>query len=107
MNLCQDYQISFIQIDPNNSLTRNPTHKLDFIIMTFCGITEPDPIPWFPKWSTGKILILLWSAFLNNAKTHLSSTSELIWANENFLQENKIPTCTCIFHDEIIIFGFC
>ena len=63
MYLCQDYQISFIQIDPNNSLTRNPTHKLDFIIMTFCGITEPDPIPWFPKWSTGKILILLWSAF--------------------------------------------
>ena len=26
-------------------------------------ITEPDPIPWFPKFSAGKGLVLLWSVF--------------------------------------------
>ena len=24
---------------------------------------EPDPIPWFPRWSSGKLLVLLWSIF--------------------------------------------
>ena len=25
----------------------------DFFLMPFAKFLEPDPIPWFPKWSTG------------------------------------------------------
>ncbi|MEM7564534.1 MAG: hypothetical protein AAF353_16015, partial [Pseudomonadota bacterium] len=27
--------------------------ELDFIILTFTSFFEPDPLPWFPRWSTG------------------------------------------------------
>ena len=28
--------------------------KMDFIILTLSTLTEPDPLPWFPKYSAGK-----------------------------------------------------
>lgn len=37
------------------------TNPFDFIILTLAGITEPDPLPWFPKWSAAKCLVLFWS----------------------------------------------
>ncbi len=37
---------------------------LNFVLYTFCKITEPDPVPWFTnKWSTGKLLAFTWSVF--------------------------------------------
>ena len=35
------------------NLAGKVTHHLDFILLTFASITEPDPIPWFPKPSAG------------------------------------------------------
>ena len=35
------------------NLAGKPTHDLDFILLTFASITEPDPIPWFPRPSAG------------------------------------------------------
>lgn len=37
--------------------------KWDFLILPYCSFVEPDPLPWFPNWSTGKMLVLLWSIF--------------------------------------------
>ncbi len=37
-----------------DSLYGKVTHPSDFFLLTFSSLTEPDPLPWFPKWSTGK-----------------------------------------------------
>lgn len=37
------------------------THRFDFLLLTIASFTEPDPLPWFPKWSSGKLLVLIWS----------------------------------------------
>ena len=29
------------------------THPMDFVLLTYFAITEPDPLPWFPRWSSG------------------------------------------------------
>ena len=28
-------------------------HEVDFLILTLASVTEPDPIPWFPRPSSG------------------------------------------------------
>ena len=38
---------------PDQFLTNRYVHRFDFIIVTFAGLTEPEPLPWFPKFSTG------------------------------------------------------
>jgi hypothetical protein len=49
----RDYRIS----TPENS-------AINFFLFSFAKLTEPDPLPWFAKtWSTGKMLVLLWSIF--------------------------------------------
>lgn len=35
------------------SVTQDPS---DFVLLTFAGITEPEVLPWFPKWSSGKLI---------------------------------------------------
>lgn len=40
----------------DKSLYRNPGSRVDFALMTFTTFVEPDPLPWFPKWSTGFII---------------------------------------------------
>ncbi|TRY68267.1 hypothetical protein TCAL_16495 [Tigriopus californicus] len=47
----------------DKSLYRNPGSRVDFVLMTFTTFVEPDPLPWFPKWSTGRFIVLLWSIF--------------------------------------------
>ncbi len=42
-------------------LARVEKLRTNFLIFPFAKITEPDPLPWFKKWSTGKLLVLLWS----------------------------------------------
>ena len=32
------------------------TNKFDFLLLTFCSLTEGDPLPWFPKWSAGTLM---------------------------------------------------
>ena len=44
-------------------LARKERAPLNFVIFPFAKITEPDPLPWFRKWSAGKLLVLLWSTF--------------------------------------------
>ncbi len=42
--------------------------NLNFFIYPFVKITEPDPLPWFSTWSTGKIVVFWWGVlalFLN------------------------------------------
>ncbi len=41
------------KIGIGHNLAGRVTHPLDFIILTFSTLTEPDPLPWFPKQSTG------------------------------------------------------
>ena len=40
-------------INEEMRLTRPVLSLVDFFIKTFSTITEPELIPWFPKWSTG------------------------------------------------------
>ncbi len=35
--------------------------QVDLFLYPFVKITEPDPMPWFDKWSTGRFLVFLWS----------------------------------------------
>lgn len=49
------------QLDPD--LIVPVSTKWDFLIFPFCKFVEPDPVPWFPAWSTGRALVLLWSVF--------------------------------------------
>ncbi len=44
------------KIGIGHNLAGKVTHPLDFLIMTFSTLTEPDPLPWFPKPSAGKSL---------------------------------------------------
>ncbi len=37
--------------------------KGNFFIFTFCKISEPEPLPWFRKWSAGKMAVLIWMVF--------------------------------------------
>ncbi len=34
---------------------------MNFFLYSYVKLTEPDPLPWFKKWSTGKFLTFLWS----------------------------------------------
>ena len=42
---------------PSEIALRGPLRsKADFLILTLSTLTEPDPLPWFPKYSAGKKL---------------------------------------------------
>ena len=43
------------KFDPAHGLAGPVTHKFDFIILTLATLTEPDPLPWFPKASAGNV----------------------------------------------------
>ena len=43
------------QFDPVHGLAGPVTHRFDFIILTLATLTEPDPLPWFPKASAGNV----------------------------------------------------
>eukprot|EP00094_Tigriopus_californicus_P013993 TCALIF_13549-PA protein Name:"Protein of unknown function" AED:0.36 eAED:0.36 QI:0/0.33/0/0.5/1/1/4/0/414 len=42
---------------------KDPGNPVDFFLLTFTAIVEPDPLVWFPSWSSGRMLFLLWSVF--------------------------------------------
>ncbi len=42
-------------------LTMIESSKFNFYLYSFAKFTEPDPLPWFDKWSTGKLVVFLWS----------------------------------------------
>lgn len=45
-------------------LHRAEGSKINFLLFTMSKLTEPDPLPWFTrKWSTGKIVTLLWTVW--------------------------------------------
>ena len=48
------YQNKF---DPDLGLVKSVVHEWDFVILTLSTLVEPDPIPWFPKMSTGKCIL--------------------------------------------------
>ena len=59
--------IHFIYLNKiNPALAGSVTHPMDFIILSTASITEPDPLPWFPKFSAGKLLVLVWDIFCLN-----------------------------------------
>ena len=62
---CVIYTIAFVVIyKVYSNLDRNGDHQpkltvgnqsaTTIVIKTVCSVTEPDPILWFPTWSTGK-----------------------------------------------------
>ncbi len=42
------------KLDEKYGLLIPVTHQIDFLLLPFASLTEPDPIPWFPRFSTGK-----------------------------------------------------
>ena len=46
-----------------STLTGPQVPIYDFVLLTFGALLEPDPINWFPRWSSGKFMLLLWSFF--------------------------------------------
>ncbi len=44
-------------------LVKKEELPLNFIIFPLVKITEPDPLPWFKTWSSGKFIVMLWSLF--------------------------------------------
>ncbi len=43
------------------ALIKKISSEFDLFLYPFVKLTEPDPIPWFKKWSTGKFVLLVWS----------------------------------------------
>jgi hypothetical protein len=81
---------------------RRVRSRFNFVLFTFCKITEPDPIPWFTrKWSAGKMLTFLWSVFglvvvlfySSNLRAHLAAVGyeKRIDTAEDVLQNGKRP----------------
>lgn len=42
-------------------LAKQEKHRLNFFIFPFAKFSEPEPLPWFNKWSAGKFLTFTWS----------------------------------------------
>ena len=38
------------------NLVKENVNNFDFPLLTFATLMEPDPIPWFPKYSAGKVI---------------------------------------------------
>ncbi|TRY79366.1 hypothetical protein TCAL_14786 [Tigriopus californicus] len=63
----------------DKTLYNNPGNPIDFFLLTFTTFVEPYKINWFPSWSAGKMLALLWSLFallmvsfyMSNLRTNL------------------------------------
>ncbi|XP_059091071.1 uncharacterized protein LOC131886976 [Tigriopus californicus] len=80
-------------------LYRNPNSGIDFVLMTFTTFVEPDPLPWFPKWSTGRLVVLYWSLFAflvvnfytSNLRTNLIAPAyeNRIDTTEDFLESGR------------------
>ncbi len=41
-------------------LTKQEKFPSNFLLFPFARLTEPDSLPWFRKWSSGKFLVFLW-----------------------------------------------
>ncbi len=42
-------------------IMKKVSSQVDLFLYPFVKITEPDPMPWFIKWSTGKFVVFLWT----------------------------------------------
>ncbi len=42
-------------------IAKTEESPFNFVLYPFAKMTEPDPLPWFHKWSTGRLLVFLWS----------------------------------------------
>ncbi len=38
-------------------------HPINFYLYSLTKMTEPDPLPWFEKWTSGKVFAFWWSVF--------------------------------------------
>lgn len=62
------------------ALAKEEINPSNFFLFPFTKITEPEPLPWFEKWSTGKFVVFLWSAlcfflpmfYNSNLRSHLT-----------------------------------
>ncbi len=44
-----------------HQLAKEEMLAFNFFLFAFAKLTEPDPLPWFHKWSTGRFVVFLWS----------------------------------------------
>ncbi len=44
-----------------HGLMKHVSSQFDLFLYPFVKLTEPDPLPWFTKWSSGRLVVLLWS----------------------------------------------
>ena len=68
--------------DPaTRGLVKPERSPANFLLYSVAKITEPDPLPWFEAWSSGKFLVFIWSLwsllqtmfFTSNLRAHLVS----------------------------------
>ncbi len=55
------YKIYFSKDFKKYKLAIKESSTFNFFLYAFAKFTEPDPLPWFNKWSTGKFVVFLWS----------------------------------------------
>lgn len=86
------------QISPQYSLAGSVTHPLDFVILTLSSLTEPDPLPWFPRASAGEYANFEVS-LMQIVLIFLGRTLVLIWS---FFCMNMIFFYSCNLRSEMI-----
>ena len=63
------------QFDPSLGLAGPVVHRFDFVILTLATLTEPDPLPWFPKASAGILFCNLTNFYTGSQISYLATLS--------------------------------
>ncbi len=61
------------------NLTKTEHHPINFYLFSLTKVTEPDPLPWFDKWTAGKLFSFMWGFlcmmlvffYTSNLRAHL------------------------------------
>ena len=95
------------------------SHPADLLLFPFCRFMEPDPMFWFPTWSTGRLLVLSWGVFifllansyLGNlrAKLIIKEYEPPVHTHLDVVERNKAVYMAFVFfllrHDKAPLFG--
>ncbi len=57
------YQVHMMDTIIDNNMVKKERLIGNLLIFPFMKIIEPDPLPWFEKWSSGKLVYFVWMIF--------------------------------------------
>ncbi len=60
-------------------LAQKEESRINFFLFSYVKLTEPDPLPWFRRWSSGRFGVLLWTVlsffmvmfYTSNLRAHM------------------------------------